>query len=183
MPAAHPQAVCEEKKGCTEAELPVTVHSHHLKVAEHHGGCWLSADPAVAASCLHPQPVVPSAPRSSVREPEQVTGYCYSLQALRQAANALRNLSTAANSARKALRTLTHGRAHGRAVHHQRAVNRGGLSPPPSSIVDSEAGEKGQKKFPIRGAIVPCIFPVHTKLMRPGCGGVMTRRGSAPGAR
>ena len=89
-----------------------------------------------------------------LREPEQVTGCCFSLHALRQAANALRNLSTAANSARKALRTLTHGRAHGRAVHHQRAVNRGGLSPPPSSIVDSEAGEKGQKKFPIRGAIV-----------------------------
>ena len=109
MPAAHPQAVCEEKKGCTEAELPVTVHSHHLKVAERHGGCWLSADPAVAASCLHPQPVVPSAPRSSVREPEQVTGCCCSLQALRRAANALRDLATAANSARKALHTLTLG--------------------------------------------------------------------------
>ena len=154
MPAAPPTAVCEEKKGCTEAELPVTVHPHHLEVAAHRGGCWLSAAPAVAASCLHPQPVVPSAPRSSVREPEQVTGCCCSLQALQRAANTLRNLSTAANSARKALRTLTHGRAHGRAVHHQRAVNRGGLSPPPSSIVDSEAGEKGAKKFPSRGAIV-----------------------------
>ena len=154
MPAAHPQAVCEEKKGCTKAELPVTVHSHHLKVAEHRGGCWLSADPAVAASCLHPQPVVPSAPRPSERQPEQVTSYRYSLQAVRRAVEALHNLSTAANSARKALRTLTHGRAHGRAVHHQRAVNRGGLSPPPSSIVDSEAGEKHQKKFPSRGATV-----------------------------
>ena len=157
MPAAPPAAVCEEKKGHTEAELPVTVRSHHLEVAAHRGGCWLSAAPAVAASCLHPQPVVPSAPRSSVREPEQVTGCCCSLQAVRRAANALRNLSTAANSARKALRTLTHGRAHGRAVHHQRAVNRGGLSPPPSSIVDSEAGEKHAKKFPSRGAIVKCV--------------------------
>jgi hypothetical protein len=106
-----------------------------------------------------------------VREPEHVTGYCYSLQALRQAANALRNLSTAANSARKALRTLMHGRAHGRAVHHQRAVNHGGLSPPPSSIVDSEseAGEKHAKKFPSRGVQaaahtgLPACLPVGAR--------------------
>ena len=160
MPAAPPAAVCEEKKGCTEAELPVTVHPHHLEVATHHGGCWLSAAPAVAGSCLHPQPVVPSAPRSSVREPEQVTGYCYSLQALRRAAEALHNLPTAANSARKALRTLTHGRAHGRAVHHQRAVNRAAECRRATVVDrDSEAGDKHRKKFPIGGAIVrsrPC---------------------------
>ena len=108
---APPTAVCEEKKGHTEAELPVTVHPHHLEVAAHCGGCWLSATPAVAASCLHPQPVVPSAPRSSVREPEQVTGCCCSLQALRQAANALRNLSTAANNAQSS----THADARARA--------------------------------------------------------------------
>ena len=156
MPAAHPQAVCEEKKGCTKAELPVTVHSHHLKVAEHRGGCWLSADPAVAASCLHPQPVVPSAPRPSERQPEQVTSYRYSLQAVRRAVEALHNLSTAANSARKSLRTLTHGRAHGRAVHHQRAVNRRAADCRcrHRRSIDSEAGEKGAKKFPSRGAVV-----------------------------
>ena len=105
--------------------------------------------PPLTASCLHPQPVVPSAPRSSVREPEHVTSYCYSLQAVRRAVEALHNLSTAANSARKALRTLTNGRAHGRAVHHQRAVNRPRriVAATVVAIVDSEAGEKGAKKF------------------------------------